>query len=229
MLQQGVERRRLRGSWAGAMGMPQFLPSAYLKFAVSLDGGSPNIWTSRPDALASIGNFLKQSGWDPSLPWGVEARAPAGYDYAEFDLDFAQFRAQGLVGAHGEDLPARGAASLYLPAGAAGPLFLITQNFEVIRQYNTSDAYALAVGLLADRIAGGEAPVAPWPKIAPLATAEVKMLQEALTARGLYQGPIDGKLGRTSRNAVHAFQRSAGLAPADGLASRALLARLRGK
>lgn len=230
MLQRGVERRRLRGSWAGAMGMPQFLPSAYLDYAVAAGGrGAPDIWGSRPDALASIGNFLKQSGWDPSLPWGVEARAPAGYDYAEFDLDFAQFRAQGLVGAHGEDLPAQGAASLYLPAGAAGPMFLITRNFEVIRQYNTSDAYALAVGLLADRIAGAAAPVARWPKIAPLATSEVKAMQEALTARGFYRGPIDGKLGRSSRNAVHAFQRSAGLWPADGFASKALLAKLGGK
>jgi membrane-bound lytic murein transglycosylase B len=230
MLQQGVERRRLRGSWAGATGMPQFMPSAYLKYAVAASGdGAPDIWGSRPDALASIGNFLKRSGWDAALPWGLEAKAPAGYDYAEFDLDFAQFRALGFVNARGGELPPQGAASLYLPTGAAGPLFLITQNFEVIRQYNTSDAYALAVGLLADRIAGAAAPVAPWPQIAPLSTNEVKSLQVALTARGFYRGPIDGKLGRTSRNAVHAFQRSAGIAPADGFASRTLLARLGGK
>lgn len=230
MLQQGVPRRRLLGSWAGAMGMPQFMPSAYLKFAVSASsGGAPDIWTSRADSLASIANFLRQSGWDPFLPWAVEARAPKDYDFAEFDQDFSQFRAQGLVGARGEELPAQGAASVYLPAGASGPLFLITQNFEVIRQYNTSDAYAMAVGLLADRIGGAQAPVVPWPKVAPLSAAEVKVLQQALAERGFYQGPIDGKLGRKARNAIHAFQRSAGIAPADGFASKALLAQLRDK
>ncbi|HXY57758.1 MAG TPA: lytic murein transglycosylase [Methylocystis sp.] len=230
MLQQGVPRRRLLGSWAGAMGMPQFMPSAYLKYAVSASGGgAPDIWTSRADSLASIANFLRQSGWDPSLPWAVEARAPNDYDFAELDQDFSQFRAQGLVGARGEQLPAQGAASVYLPAGAKGPLFLITQNFEVIRQYNTSDAYAMAVGLLADRIGGVQAPVVPWPKVAPLSTAEIKALQQALTQRGFYQGPIDGKLGRKARNAIHAFQRSVGIAPADGFASKALLAQLRDK
>jgi membrane-bound lytic murein transglycosylase B len=228
MLQRGVPRRRLLGSWAGAMGMPQFMPSAYLKYAVAAaPGAAPDIWTSRADSLVSIGNFLKQSGWDPSVPWAVEARAPQGYDFAEFDQDFSAFRAQGLVGARGESLPAQGAASVYLPAGAGGPLFLITGNFEVIRQYNTSDAYAMAVGLLADRIGGAQTPVTPWPKVTPLATAEVKALQQALTTRGFYQGPIDGKLGRKARNAIHALQRSAGIAPADGFATKALLARLR--
>jgi len=227
MLQQGVPRARLRGSWAGALGMPQFLPSAYLRHAVSASGAAaPDIWTSRADSLASIANFLKQSGWEPSLPWAVEARAPAGYGYPRLDADFTAFRAEGIAGAGGRELPAQGAASVYLPTGAAGPLFLITDNFEVIRQYNTSDAYALAVGILADRIAGRSTPATPWPKVAPLATADVKRLQEALAGRGLYEGPIDGKLGRKARNAIHAFQLAAGVRPADGFASRTLLARV---
>jgi len=229
MLQKGyVTRARLRGSWAGAMGQPQFMPSAYLKFAESYAGESaPDIWTSRADALASIGSFLAKSGWNPALPWGVEVAIPQGFDYANFDLDLSQWRALGFARIDGEALPASGAASLYLPAGAKGPAFLITDNFEVIRQYNTSDAYALSVALLADRVKGREIPVTPWPRVAPLATADCKAMQQLLTERGFYRGTIDGKLGRTSRNAVHAFQFSEGIQPADGLATKEVLARLR--
>jgi lytic murein transglycosylase len=229
LLQQGVPRHRLRGSWAGAMGMPQFMPSAYLKFAASFAGdAAPDIWTSQPDALASIASFLQKSGWSAALPWGVETRLPQGFDFAAFDMDFAQFRALGFTAASGEALPQSGPASLYMPAGASGPAFLITDNFEVIRQYNTSDAYALAVGILADRISGSSTPITPWPKVTPLTTTQCKELQQALTRLGFYRGVIDGKLGRVARNAVHAFQLSVGMQPADGLATKAVLERLRG-
>jgi lytic murein transglycosylase len=229
LLQQGIPRHRLRGSWAGAMGMPQFMPSAYLKFATSFAGdAAPDIWTSQPDALASIASFLHKSGWNPALPWGVETRPPQGFDFAAFDMDFSQFRALGFTAANGEALPAQGAASLYMPAGASGPAFLITDNFEVIRQYNTSDAYALAVAILADRIAGASTPRTPWPKVTPLTTAQCKDLQQALTRLGFYHGTIDGKLGRVARNAVHAYQLSVGMQPADGLATKAVLDRLKG-
>jgi len=230
MLQRGVPRARLRGSWAGAMGQPQFMPSAYLKFAESYSGaGAADIWSSRADALASIGSFLSKSGWTAALPWAVEVRLPDGFDYAAFDLDLSQWRALGVTGADGGALPASGAASLYLPAGANGPAFLISDNFEVIRQYNTSDAYAMSVGVLADRIAGRETPLVPWPKVAPLSTADVKAMQELLAQRGLYRGTIDGKLGRAARNAVHAYQLAEGIQPADGFATKAVLARLRGR
>ena len=229
MLQKRLATRdRLRGSWAGAMGQPQFMPSAFLKFAESYDGaGAPDIWRSHADSVVSIGNFLAKSGWIAGLPASVEVRLPEGFDYAEFDLDFARWRALGLARADGGALPSGGAASLYLPTGANGPAFLITDNFEVIRQYNTSDAYALSVALLADRIAGRETPLTPWPRVAPLATADVKAMQQLLTQRGHYHGVIDGKLGRTSRNAVHAFQLSEGIQPADGFATKDVLARLR--
>ena len=230
LLQQGMPRHRLRGSWAGAMGMPQFMPSAYLKYAVSFAGdGAPDIWTSQPDALASIGSFLQKSGWNPALPWGFEVRLPQGFDFAAFDMDLSQFRALGFVQASGGALPASGAASLYMPAGASGPAFLITDNFEVIRQYNTSDAYGLAVALLSERIAGRDMPQTPWPRVTPLTTAECRAMQQALTQRGFYNGTIDGKLGRAARNAVHAFQLSEGVQPADGLATKAVLERLRGR
>jgi membrane-bound lytic murein transglycosylase B len=229
LMQKGyAPRARLRGSWAGAMGQPQFLPSAYLKFAESYTGdAAPDIWTSRADSLASIGNFLARSGWTATLPWGVEVRVPQGFDYAHFDLDLSQWRTLDFVRMDGAALPTNGAASLYLPAGASGPAFLITDNYEVIRQYNTSDAYALSVGLLADAIAGRAIVQKPWPKVAPLSTADCKNMQKLLAFRGFYQGAIDGKLGRTSRNAVHAFQLSEGVQPADGFATKEILARLR--
>ncbi len=231
MLQQGyATRAQLRGSWAGAMGQPQFMPSAYLKYAQRYSGaGAPDIWGSRADALLSIANFMAKSGWTAALPWGVEVVLPQNFDYAAFDLDLAQWRALGLARADGGDLPESGAASLYLPTGARGPAFLITDNFEAIRQYNTSDAYALSVGLLAERIAGREVPLRSWPKVAALSTAEVKEMQQRLTAQGFYRGKIDGKLGRSNRNALHAFQREAGIAPADGFATREMLAALRGR
>ena len=231
MLQRGfVTRERLRGSWAGAMGQPQFMPSAYLKYAQSYRGGdAADIWDSHEDSIASIGNFMKLSGWIAGLPWGVEVRIPESYDYASYDLDFAQFRALGFARVDGEAMPGGGAASLYLPAGARGPAFLIGDNFEVIRQYNTSDAYALSVGLLADRIAGRDVPQTPWPHVAPLSTAQVKEMQRLLTQKGFYKGAVDGKLGRVNRNAVHAWQIAEGVQPADGFATAEVVARLRGR
>lgn len=229
MLQRGyVTRERLRGSWAGAMGQPQFLPSAYLKYARSFSGDAADIWANRLDSLVSVANFLKLSGWDPRLPWGMEVVIPKSFDFASFDLDLAQWRALGFARADGRPLPPSGAASLYLPAGAAGPAFLITGNFEVIRQYNTSDAYALSVALLADRIDGRQVPIAAWPKrLAILSTADCKEMQKLLTERGFYRGTIDGRLGRASRNAVHAFQLNEGMQPADGFATKDVLERLR--
>ncbi len=223
-------RGQLRGSWAGAMGQPQFMPSAYLKYAETDDGaGAPDIWRSRADAVASIANFLEKSGWVATVPAVVEVRLPEGYDYATYDLDFGRWRALGVTRADGESLPSGGAASLYLPAGASGPAFLISDNFEVIRQYNTSDAYAMSVALLAARIAGRDIPLVPWPRVAPLSTADVKAMQRLLTEKGFYNGVIDGKLGRTSRNAVHAFQLAQSIQPADGFATKEILARLRAR
>ncbi|MBY6241098.1 lytic murein transglycosylase [Methylosinus sp. Sm6] len=228
MLKNGyVTRERLRGSWAGAMGQPQFLPSAYLKYAQSYDGERPaDIWTNRLDSLASIGNFLRQSGWVAGLPAVIEVVVPRDFDYAALDHYLSQWRSLGFSRADGAALPASGAASLFQPAGAAGPAFLITENFEAIRQYNTSDAYALSVALLAERIGGRQAPIAAWPKVAALSTADCMAMQRLLAARGFYHGTIDGKLGRTSRNAVHAFQLSVGMQPADGFATKDVLERL---
>ena len=231
LLQNGMPRANLTGSWAGAMGQPQFTPSSYLKFAVSYSGGGPaDIWNSSVDALASIANFLKGSGWNPAVPAVMEVTVPQDFDWKPVDLDLAQWRRLGFARADGEALPAAGAASLFLPEGAAGPAFLITENWEVIRQYNTSDAYALAVALLAERIGGASGLKRGWPKgYVSMSLTDRSRAQKLLMAKGLYSGATDGKIGRGTRNAVHEFQISAGMLPADGLLTPQVLKRLQGK
>jgi lytic murein transglycosylase len=224
LLQRGVTREKLRGSWAGAMGDPQFMPSAYLKYARSFSGeGAPDIWSSGPDSLASIANFLKESGWRPGLPPLVEVRVPPNFDYASLQQDFAAF-AQAGFSALGGPLPASGAAMLFFPTGAAGPAFLLSANFFVLKAYNFSDSYAFGAAVLAERIAGRTVLHRPWPAEGqPLDQGECEALQRGLTARGLYEGKIDGRFGPVTRLAIHAFQRRAGMAKADGYPSRAVL------
>ncbi|TNC15839.1 lytic murein transglycosylase [Methylobacterium terricola] len=223
-----VSPERMRGSWAGAMGQTQFLPSAYLRAAVDFDGdGQRDIWDSVPDALASIASFLHQAGWQRELPWGVAVALPAGFDLARYRGPFSEFARRGVRSLDGEALPEAGEASLFLPGGAGGPAFLITANFEAIRAYNTSDSYALAVGHLSDRIAGGPPLAAPWPTGPRLDQAGLTALQRGLSARGHYDGPFDGRAGPKLREAVRRYQTAAGL-PADGYATPALLQHLSG-
>lgn len=229
MIEKGAARRdRLRGSWAGAMGQPQFMPSSYLKYAVSLSGDEwADIWTSADDSIASIANFMKESGWRPGLPAVVEAAIPPTFDWKPLDLDFSRWRALGFRRADGGELPAAGSASLYLPEGASGPAFLLTENWEAIRQYNTSDAYALSVALIAQRIAGG-ALVRPFPKgAASLSLTDRVAAQKGLAAKGFYDGVSDGKIGRKTRVAVHAFQIARGVLPADGFLDAELVRALK--
>ncbi|PSC02743.1 lytic murein transglycosylase [Alsobacter soli] len=227
MLQHGVARDRLRGSWAGAMGNPQFLPSAYLKHAVSLEGRpNPDIWTSVPDSLASIGNFLKNSGWAPGAPAAVEVVLPAGFEIASLRQDARAWARAGLRSADGSPLPDAGEAMLFLPSGAKGPAFLLYPNFFVLKVYNFSDSYAMAAAVLADRIAGGPGVRAPWPKGEKLlGQSDRARLQRTLAALGLYQGQVDGRFGPVTREAIHAFQRRIGWKPADGYPSAEILAR----
>lgn len=222
-----VTPERMRGSWAGAMGQTQFLPSAYLRAAVDFDGdGRRDIWASAPDALASIAHFLQQAGWRRDLPWGVAVTLPAGFDLARYRGPFADFARRGVRTLDGAPLPDQGEASLFLPGGAGGPAFLLTANFEVIRAYNTSDSYALAVGHFSDRIAGGPPLAAPWPTGPRLDQAGLTALQRGLSARSLYEGPFDGRAGPKLREAVRRYQIAEGL-PADGYATPALLEHMR--
>lgn len=231
ILQRGdVTPAAMTGSWAGAMGQVQFLPSTFLGHAVDFDGdGRRDIWRDDPDALASIAAYLKDLGWNPGLSWGYEVRLPEDFDLTRYAGDLADFSRRGIVRADGRPLPASGRASLFLPGGLGGPAFLLTDNFEVIRGYNTSDSYALAVGHLADRLAGGSPLSAPWPTKAPrLDTDGIRALQQRLAAKGFYQGEADGRAGPKLREAVRRYQISAGL-PADGYASPGLLAHLRSR
>ena len=230
ILEQGhIERDTMRGSWAGAMGQTQFMPSSFVKYAVDFNGGgAKDIWTNVPDALASTANYLKQFGWKSGLVWGAEVSLPEGFDFKLADRrarrSFAAWSALGVKTA-GET--PRGEAALFLPAGATGPAFLITENFDVIKKYNNSDSYALAVSLLGDRIYGAGPVNGVWPRhIRSLSRGEAVECQKRLVALGYRIEKIDGKLGEASRDALRSFQLKHGLV-ADGYPDHALLARLR--
>ncbi len=225
-----VARDELKGSWAGAMGHTQFMPSSYLKYAVDWTGdGHADIWTSSSDAIASTANYLKSHGWVAGLPWGMEVALPEGFDHRLDKASFAAFRSAGVRRADGRALPASGEGRLFYPAGHTGPVMLLTANFDVIKKYNSSDAYALAVGHLGDRIMGRAAIQAGWPlKAARLDMAGTKDLQRRLKALGLYDHDADGRVGTGTREAVRRYQISVGEI-ADGYPTPALLARMRGR
>lgn len=229
ILEKGLAQRgELRGSWAGAMGHTQFMPSSYMKYAVDFTGdGHADIWSSTSDALASTANYLKSFGWVPGLPWAIEVTVPQGYDHRLFAGSFRTFASAGMTRADGGSLPASGEARLFFPAGHTGPAFLLTANFDVIKAYNASDAYALGVGHLGDRIAGRPAIQADWPVSAPrLAKAQIQQVQRKLRAEGLYKADADGRIGTQTRDAVRQYQLRHGLVP-DGYPTPLLLARMK--
>ena len=224
-----VPRQRLVGSWAGAMGDPQFLPSAYLKYAASAAGGAaPDIWNNPADIVTSVASFLHAEGWAAGQPWIEEVAITQGYGFPKLHASAAEWAAQGLRRPDGRAPAGEGDAALFLPSGASGPAFLLFPNYFVIKQYNNSDSYALSLGALAQRIAGGPPLAAPWPaKPVNLPRKDKAFIQSRLTEKGLYTGPQDGKFGPKARDAIHAYQLQAGLAPADGFATPALVASLR--
>lgn len=225
ILERGdITPERMKGSWAGAMGQVQFLPSTFLAHAADFDGdGHRDIWTSEADALASIAAYLKALGWNPALSWGYEVVLPAGFDLTLYEGELSDFAGRDVRRTDGRPLPRSGRASLFLPGGLGAPVFLITPNFEVFRGYNTSDSYALAVGHLADRLAGGPALAAAWPNAAKrLDTEGLKALQRRLAGQGLYAGDADGRAGPKLRESVRRYQIREGLT-ADGYATPGLL------
>ncbi|WP_240724681.1 lytic murein transglycosylase [Halomonas borealis] len=227
-----VPAERMVGSWAGAMGHPQFLPSSYLAHAVDGDGdGRRDIWGSVPDVMASIAGYLADAGWREGEPWGVEVVLPDGFDYALTDAatrrDADGWAAAGVSRRGGGALPTLADAGLIAPAGVRGPAFLIGHNFRVIRRYNNATSYALAVAALSDAIAGRAAIQGDWPRQEPaLKRTQVLELQRRLAARGYEVGEADGILGPNTRRGLRAFQRDLGVTP-DGFATLALLERLR--
>ena len=191
ILQNGdIDRAQMIGSWAGAMGQTQFLPSVFLAYAVDADGdGRRDIWGSMADVMASTANFLARSGWQADQPWGVEVQLPPGFDVGRADVavrqSTAQWAAEGVRTIDGAPLPELADGTILLPAGARGPAFLVGPNFRAILRYNNSTSYALAVGLLAQRLAGGPDVQAPWPRDLPALTrAQLLALQTALNERG---------------------------------------------
>ena len=233
ILEEGhVERSAMRGSWAGAMGQTQFMPSSFQKYAVDYDGdGSKDIWGTIPDALASTANYLASFGWEAGVPWGIEVALPEGFNLAGAmgSRDFSSWGDAGLSRVGGGSLPRKGKAVLFLPAGVNGPALLISENFRVIKKYNSSDAYALGVAHLGDRLLGGGPIRASWPRNEKrLSLEETKDVQRRLAAMGLPVGKIDGRIGEMSRESVKKAQVKHGL-PADGYPTLALLTRLRQK
>ncbi len=234
ILQSGdVRLANFKGSWAGAMGHTQFIPTSYQSLAVDFDGdGKRDIWSDDPaDALASTANYLAKNGWVKGAPWGVEVRIPQGFDYTLANRDILRMPSEwaqiGIVDLDGKAVPDHGSASVLLPAGAKGAAFLIFKNFDVIETYNTADAYVIGVGHLSDRITGAGPIRSDWPREDRALTFDERIeMQRLLTAKGFDTQKIDGKIGPLTINAVRAFQTSIGDIP-DGYASLNILKKLR--
>ena len=234
IIQNGdVDVEHMTGSWAGAMGHTQFIPTSYQLFAVDFHGdGKRDIWSDDPtDALASTAAYLAKSGWVKGQPWGVEVTLPPGFALGQTGKGnrraASDWAALGVRAASGGVVPDHGAAAILLPAGAKGPAFMVFGNFTAISRYNNADAYVIGIGHLSDRIKGGGPIRAPWPRDAnELTFVERIELQERLTRRGFDTQGADGNLGPNSVAAIKAFQVAVGMED-DGYADRELLERLR--
>jgi lytic murein transglycosylase len=211
-----VPAEKLNGSWAGAFGQTQFMPSTFLRLAVDFEGdGRRDIVDSAPDALASAANYFVKSGWRRGLPWGFEVKLPDHYSgpagrKARQSMSF--WASRGLTRIDGRPF-GDGDAALLMPAGRDGPAFLVTRNFDVVYSYNAAESYTLAVCVLADRLAGGRGIVTPWPTDDPLLPREGRKELQALLQRRGYDvgGDPDGKIGTKSKAAIADFEQRAGL------------------
>ncbi|MBN9071850.1 MAG: lytic murein transglycosylase [Rhizobiales bacterium] len=232
ILQTGdIDESHLMGSWAGAMGHTQFIPTSYQQYAVDMDGnGRRDIWNSVPDALATAANLLRKNGWAAGRTWGYEVSLPRGGKFPKGTMPVAKWEDLGIQRASGK--PFRNPnekATLKVPDGRGGPAFLATGNFSVLKRYNNADKYALAVGLLADAIAGYGGLVQDWQRpFTKLSFEQRQELQKRLYESGYYDGKFDGKIGQGSIAAIKAYQQSAGLEP-DGHPSLEVLKKLRRK
>ena len=230
ILQHGdINLQRMNGSWAGAMGHTQFIPTTYTRFAIDQDGdGKRDIWDNIPDALGSTASYLRASKWQPGQTWGYEVSVPKGIDPKKVSPStmkpLGDWQKLGFLRVNGEPFPRPGdKATLFAPEGARGPSFLVLNNFRSILHYNTATSYALGVGHLADRLAGGGPFVHPWPTDEThLSLDQRTELQQLLIAKGLLVGDADGVIGPATLEAVKTYQRSKGL-PVDGFPSLTIL------
>ncbi len=227
-----IAPERMSGSWAGAMGMTQFMPTIFLKHAIDEDGdGRRDIWGSLPDVFGSTAKFVQANGWRTGDRWGEEVTLPADFPYEQAELTVSkpvsEWRRLGVRTLDGTELAGDGNASVLVLAGASGPAFLVRDNFRAIMRYNPSTSYALAVALLSDRMAGRPGVQGSWPRHEQALSKDERMeLQERLATLGFEPGTADGIVGANTRNAVRRFQKSIGVA-ADGFATKSLLERLR--
>lgn len=236
LLERGdVRPEQLRGSWAGAFGPTQFMPTVYKVHAVDADGdGRRDMINSVPDMLASTANFFRRNGWEHGQTWGYEVIVPKNFNYLLADrskqMTIAEWERLGIRRAGDKPFPRHGdRAYLFVPAGSQGPGFLMLHNFRVIMRYNPAEAYALAIGHLADRLRGGEPFVQSWPRHERvLSLSERAEMQQLLAQRGYNAGEPDGRFGSKTRAAIRDYQAAAGLIP-DGFATQTVLMRLRGQ
>ncbi|MGQ0444116.1 MAG: lytic murein transglycosylase [Beijerinckiaceae bacterium] len=235
IIQHGdIDPAQFNGSWAGAFGHTQFMPSTFLRIAADLDGdGRKDLINSVPDAIGSTAAYLRKSGWVSGGVWGFEVRLPehyAGPSGRTRKEPMSAWAARGVARIDGQQLPDGGSAGLLLPAGAAGPAFLVTRNFDAIYSYNAAESYALAIALLSDRLRGRHGLVAAWPTNDPgLSRADRREMQTLLMRRGYdLDGKADGVVGTKTKQAIVDFQSRSGL-PQNGRASASVLAALRGK
>ncbi|MFV3308320.1 lytic murein transglycosylase [Pseudomonas sp. NY15181] len=236
LLQQGdIRDSGITGSWAGAFGQTQFMPSTYARIAEDFDGdGHRDLVGSTADALASTANYLRKAGWREGQPWGYEVKLPAGFDPALAGRTkrraISDWTARGVQRIDGKPIPSLDSkAAILLPAGANGPAFLVLRNYDAIYSYNAAESYALAISLLSDRLRGEPGLRTAWPTDDPgLSRVQRKELQELLQQRGYDIGKADGMIGDVTRRAIQEEQRKRGISPADGRAGQKILKALQG-
>ncbi|MGB8672268.1 MAG: lytic murein transglycosylase [Pseudolabrys sp.] len=222
-----LPREKMVSSWAGAMGQTQFMPSNFVDYAIDFSGdGRADIWSNVPDVLASTANYLRKWKWNPALPWGFEVTVPKSFDYMRSRANFTEWEALGVRRADGKQVPSYGQGILFFPSGADGPGFIVTENFDVLKEYNNSDAYAIAVGHLADRIHGGGLIKAAWPKDDRQLSRDARIaLQRKLSALGYKVNEFEGHIDFDLRDNIRAEQKKLGMVP-DGTPTLLLLDRL---
>ncbi len=228
IMQDGhIAREQMVSSWAGAMGQTQFMPTNFVDFAVDLSGdGKPDIWNNVPDVLGSTGNYLKKGGWKYGLPWGFEVIVPSGFDYMQSRGSFDDWRARGVKRADGKPFPQGGSGILFWPSGAQGPGFIVTENYDVLKEYNNSDAYAISVGHLSDRFTGGAPIKAKWPTDdRPLPRETRVALQKKLASLGYKINEFEGHVDFDLRDNIREEQRKFGMVP-DGNPTPLLMQKL---
>ncbi len=233
ILQEGhISVDKMKGSWAGAMGQPQFMPTTFINFAIDHNGdGRRDIWHTLPDVFASAANFLSQSGWQKSESWGSEIKLPENFNYEMAGLNtskkVSRWQSLGIRYISGDDLQgSEETASIILPSGYSGPAFLVHNNYRTIMNWNRSHLYAISVGHLADRIVGGTPFISKRPaEEQSLSLEQVKTIQRILAGYGYNPGPADGLAGKKTRTAIKKYQRQNNL-PADGYPNSILLQKL---